>query len=156
MITQSHAKLIDPATLLAGCGSDPVLLQKMIQSFQLLAPERLVAVRDAAQRQDCNELRHAAHNLRGLVSTFSGLIGMNVGILEHLDVDQQPDFACSQCAKVANQINALSVVLSGVSIEDLQWLSALRPTTPRLIRPDPVASDIGCVTTILPTWQEPL
>ncbi len=123
MTTQTSETLIDPTTLLAGCGGDPVLLQKMIQSFEMLAPARLAAVRDAAQRQDGGELRLAAHNLRGLVSAFSGSIGVDVGVLEQFNIDQQPDLALRQCATVAHEIGALLESLPDVSIEELERLS---------------------------------
>ena len=123
MMMQNSETLIDPTTLLAGCGGDPVLLQKMIHSFEMLAPVRLAAVRDAAQRQDAGELRLAAHNLRGLVSTFSGSIGVDVGVLEQFNIEQQPDLALRECATVAHEIGALLESLPDVSIEALERLS---------------------------------
>jgi hypothetical protein len=54
----------------AACGGDPVLLRKMIDSFQSCAPDHLRMLRHAVQAQDISTLPQAAHKLRGLVAAF--------------------------------------------------------------------------------------
>jgi hypothetical protein len=49
--------LIDAAVLLGGCGGNPVLLAKMVQSFHGHVEARLSDVRDAIRQRDPASLR---------------------------------------------------------------------------------------------------
>jgi two-component system sensor histidine kinase/response regulator len=115
--------LLDPMTLLAACGGEPLLLRKLIDSFQSRAPEHLADLRDAALRQDFSKLGRTAHQLRGMVSTFSTSIAASAGIIEQFATDQEADRALGQCTSLADRITALCRTLSGVSVEDLMRLA---------------------------------
>jgi PAS domain S-box-containing protein len=62
---------LDPATILAACGGDESLLQKMCHSFRERIPEHLATVEDALRQQDAPRLREAAHKVCGMIATFS-------------------------------------------------------------------------------------
>ncbi|MEA2707654.1 MAG: hypothetical protein QOF78_255 [Phycisphaerales bacterium] len=69
--TPSDADLVDAATLLATCGGDQLLLDKMILSLWNHSQRHLDEINQAIAAQDCNRLSRATHKLRGLVSAFS-------------------------------------------------------------------------------------
>ena len=74
--------LVDPDTLLAACDDDPVLLGKLIRIFQNNLPGSLARVQEAIARQDPAQLRESAHQLRGLLSTFSPEAAQAAALLE--------------------------------------------------------------------------
>jgi two-component system sensor histidine kinase/response regulator len=121
----SDENLLDYNTLLAACGGDPILLQKMIDSFQSRAPDLLSAIRAAAQRQDAKAFRRAGHHLRGLISTFSTSIATEVVTMECLGLEQPIDTVLSRCETVAQRARDLSRLLSGLTIEELRRASAV-------------------------------
>lgn len=123
MADQPANHLLDPITLLAGCGGDPILLRKMVDSFQARAPEQLAELRDAALRQDFPKLSRKAHQLRGMVSAFSTAVGHSIQVLEHSAASQNADSALGQFTTLAEQLGALSGALSTVSVADLERLS---------------------------------
>jgi hypothetical protein len=88
----------DPDTMLAACGGDGTLLQKLIDSFQRTVPDYVAELRDATELRDEKRIRRAAHKLRGLVSTFSPSIAATIVALEEPALAQPPERAVSQCA----------------------------------------------------------
>ena len=76
--------LLDAPVLLAACGGDPALLDKMCRSLQARVPEYLAAVRDALHERNSPRLREAAHRFCGLLSEFSTVAGDLAGSLEDL------------------------------------------------------------------------
>ena len=75
---------IDPQVLLAACGADPAMLQKMCRSLQARVPEHLAAVREALHDHDALRLREAAHKFCGMLSAFSTVAGNQAADLEDL------------------------------------------------------------------------
>ena len=67
--------LLDPRVLLAACGGDAVILEKICQAFRARLPDHLTAVQDALREQDAPRLREAAHKLCGMVAAFSTVAG---------------------------------------------------------------------------------
>lgn len=124
MTPQPTETLIDATTLLAACGSDPLLLRKMIESFQRRAPDHLAGLRDAARRRDAADVQHAAHKLRGLVSTFSSTTAVRVGALEQLAADGLTDAPLEHYEVLAQLIGGLTQTLSSLSVGDLERLAA--------------------------------
>jgi HPt (histidine-containing phosphotransfer) domain-containing protein len=112
--------LLDAATLLAGCGSDPDLLDKMVHSFDAHARRQLGHVADAIRRQDAQGLRGAAHKLRGLVSAFSAVGAKALADLEQAGAGEDLSRAGDQYDAVAKVIEALSDTLRGVTIDSLK------------------------------------
>jgi CheY-like chemotaxis protein len=76
--------LLDAPVLLAACGGDPAMLQKMCRALQSRVPEYLATVRDALHDQDALRLREAAHKFYGMLSAFSTAAGDQAADLEDL------------------------------------------------------------------------
>src|SRR5207248_11228988 len=76
--------LIDPAIVLSGCAGDAALLADLIQLFEEEAPELLARVEAAVRSSNAEQLRTAAHSLRGLVSSFSTSAAKAAQALEQL------------------------------------------------------------------------
>ena len=121
---QADENLLDPGTLLAGCGGDPLLLQRMIASFRSRAPEHAAELNGAARRGDAASLRRAAHRLRGMVSVFSSSVAATVGLVEQATADPHSDPVKKQCATIAEMVDALLSTLLTVSIDELEQLAA--------------------------------
>ena len=67
--------LLDPRVLLAACGGDAAILEKICQAFRARLPDHLTAVQDALRERDAPRLREAAHKLCGMVAAFSTVAG---------------------------------------------------------------------------------
>jgi response regulator RpfG family c-di-GMP phosphodiesterase len=112
--------LLDPATLLAACDDDPTLLRELIQVFRADTPGGLARVRDAVDQQDALRLREAAHELRGLLSTFSSMAGAEAAQLETMGAGGQLDAAPSTLDALAEKVGWLGPLLDDLSIEQLR------------------------------------
>ena len=84
---------IDPQVLLAACGADPAMLQKMCRSLEARVPEHLAAVREALHSHDALRLREAAHKFCGMLSAFSTVAGNQAADLEDAAASAQLDRA---------------------------------------------------------------
>src|SRR5262249_171213 len=59
--------LIDAQVLLAACGGDDAILQKICGAFRACLPDLVKAIQDALRDRDAPWLREAAHRLAGMV-----------------------------------------------------------------------------------------
>jgi two-component system, sensor histidine kinase and response regulator len=67
--------LLDASVLLAACGGDAVILEKICEAFRAGLPDQLTAVQHAFQERDTGRLRDAAHKLCGMIAAFSTVAG---------------------------------------------------------------------------------
>jgi CheY-like chemotaxis protein len=67
--------LLNPRVLLAACGGDALILEKICQAFRARLPDHLKAVQDTLRDRDAPRLREAAHKLAGMVAAFSTVAG---------------------------------------------------------------------------------
>ena len=104
--------LLDPNTLLAACDNDPTLLRELIQVFQADTPDSLARVCNAVDQQDASRLREAAHELRGLLSTFSAVAAAKAARLETMAAGGQLDAAASTLDIVAEMVERLAAQLA--------------------------------------------
>ena len=116
--------LLDPATLLAACDDDPTLLRELIQVFQADTPGVVTQVRDAVNQQDASRLREAAHELRGLLSTFSAMAAAEAARLETMGAGGQLDEAASTLDGLSAMVERLGPQLEELSIEQLRHQAA--------------------------------
>lgn len=112
--------LIDAAVLFAGCGGNPVLFAKMVQSFHAHVGPRLCDLRDAVRQRDLSALRLAAHKLRGFIIAFSRTTADAILVLEETDAEEQPTRVDEQFAAVAAMIRTMQKSLETLSVDDLQ------------------------------------
>jgi PAS domain S-box-containing protein len=69
------SSLLDPRVLLAACGGNAAILEKICQTFEARLPDHLKAVQDALRERDAPRLREAAHKLAGMVAALSTVAG---------------------------------------------------------------------------------
>ena len=116
--------LLDPATLLAACDDDATLLRELIQVFQADTPGALARVRDAVDQRDTSRLREAAHELRGLLSTFSAMAAAEAARLETMGAGGELDAAASTLDVLAEMVGRLGPQLEELSFEQLRRQAA--------------------------------
>ena len=115
--------LVDPDTLLAACDDDPVLLDKLIRIFQNNLPGSLARVQEAIARQDPAHLRESAHQLRGLLSTFSPEAAQAAARLEAMGAGGELGDAASTFETLAELIERLGSLLENLPIDELRPLA---------------------------------
>ena len=111
---------IDRQVLLAACGADPAMLQKMCRSLEARVPVHLAAVRDALQSRDAPRLREAAHKFCGMLSAFSTVAGDQAADLEDAAASAQLDKAAPIVAELETIAGELLKRVEGLSIESLR------------------------------------
>jgi len=120
---QAHsagATLIDSAMLWSACGGDGGLLAEMIQLFGEEAPGLLARVEAAVRSSDPEQLRMAAHALRGLVSAFSTSAANAAKVLEQMGIDGRADESVEQYEVVNQAVQELRTILPTLTIEKLR------------------------------------
>jgi PAS domain S-box-containing protein len=112
--------LLDPAVLLAACGGDAAILEKIVQAFRTRLPDHLQALRDALRERDMPRLREVAHKLCGMVAAFSTVAGGVVSELEDAAAQDQPELAGSLLVQLEVLAQELLEALGGLSLETLR------------------------------------
>ncbi len=115
--------LVDPAVLLASCGGDPTMLQKMRRSLHTRIPEHIAALRGALTNQDASGLREAAHRICGTLSAFSTVAGNLAADLEDVAAGAHLDKAAPILAQLERITGELLDRVDGISIEKLRDLT---------------------------------
>jgi two-component system sensor histidine kinase/response regulator len=117
--------LLDPQVLLAACGSDAAILDKICQALRAYLPGQVSAVREALQSRDAQRLRQAAHKLSGIVAAFSTVAG---GLAANLE-DHAESGDLEESARLVDQLESMALELvqqvQGVSIEGLERQAAV-------------------------------
>ena len=116
----ASATLIDSAMLWSACGGDGALLAEMIQLFHEEAPGLLARVEAAVQSSDAEQLRMAAHALRGLVSSFSTSAAKAAEVLEHLGIEGRAGEAAAHYQVLDQAVQELRTILPTLTIEKLR------------------------------------
>jgi CheY-like chemotaxis protein len=117
--------LLDPPVLLAACGGDSAMLQKMCRSLQSRVPEHLAAVRDALHDQDAPRLREAAHKFYGILSAFSTAAGDQAADLEDLAARRRLPEALPIVEELERCATELARTAGGLTVETLQKMAEL-------------------------------
>ncbi len=118
--------LLDPTTMLAASDDDPVLLGKLIGIFRNNLPGSLDRVQEAIARQDPVHLRESAHQLRGLLSTFSPEAAQAAARLEGMGAGGELDDAASTFETLADMIRQMVPLLENLPIDELRSRSRRR------------------------------
>jgi PAS domain S-box-containing protein len=111
--------LLDRATLLKACGGDTVLLRRLCHTFRACTPDALDRIRDAVRGRATARLRDEAHQLRGIVSTFSAAAAEVTLRLEEAGAGGRFDDAESLIANLAEIVRRLVPLLEDLSVERL-------------------------------------
>ena len=116
----ANATLIDPAVLLSACADDAALLADMIQLYEDEAPHLLARVEAAVRSSDAEQIRTAAHSLRGLVSSFSTSAARAAEVLEQLGIEGRAGDSAEQYQVLNRAVGELRTILPTLTIEKLR------------------------------------
>jgi PAS domain S-box-containing protein len=111
--------LLDKATLLKACGGDTILLRKLCHTFRASAPDALARLRQAVEGRHTARLGDAAHELRGILSTFSAPAAEVTLRLEEAGAGARFDDAESLIANLAEMVQWLVPMLEDLSVDRL-------------------------------------
>jgi PAS domain S-box-containing protein len=117
--------LLDPRVLLAACGGDAAILDKICRALVARLPDHLRAVRSAFARGDSLQLREASHKLCGMVAAFSTAGGAVASRLEDLAAQGQLQQAGSLVGELETMARELLQAVDGLSLEDLRQQTGL-------------------------------
>ena len=112
--------LLDPRVLLAACGGDAAILEKICQALRARLPDHLTAVQDALRDRDAIRLREAAHKLCGMVAAFSTVAGAVASDLEDHAARGQLEEARPLVEQLETMARELIQQVDGLSIEALR------------------------------------
>jgi two-component system, sensor histidine kinase and response regulator len=116
---QRDSGLLDPRILLATCGGEAAILQRICRAFQTSVPNQMARVRSAMNDNDALRLREAAHLLRGTLSAFSTIAGEAASNLE----DEAARGQLAACEPLARKLELICSELleqtRGLSVEKL-------------------------------------
>jgi HPt (histidine-containing phosphotransfer) domain-containing protein len=127
--------LLDPPVLLAACGGDLTMLQKMCRSLQSRVPEHLAATRDALRDQDALRLREAAHKFCGILSAFSTVAGDQAADLEDLAAQGRLKEALPVVEELDRCATELARLAGGLTVDTLRKLAEPADGPNRAARP---------------------
>lgn len=112
--------LLAPQVLLAACGDDAAILEKICQAFRARLPDHLKAVQEALRDGDAPRLREAAHKLCGMVSAFSTVAGSVASDVEDRAAEGQLDEARPLVARLEAMVEELIRLAGGLSLDALR------------------------------------
>jgi HPt (histidine-containing phosphotransfer) domain-containing protein len=120
-----RSSILDPRALLAACGGDAVILEKICQAFRAGLPDHWKAVQDALQARDSPRLREAAHKLCGMVSAFSAVAGQAASELEDRAAKGLLEEARPLVGQLEVMVQELLQVVVGLSLDALRERQAI-------------------------------
>jgi PAS domain S-box-containing protein len=112
--------LLDPQVLLAACGNDAIILDKICQTFQARLPDHLRTVQEALRDLDAPRLREAAHKLSGMVAAFSTVAGGVASEVEDRAAQGQLEEARPLVARLETMAQELVQLVGGLSLDALR------------------------------------
>jgi CheY-like chemotaxis protein len=132
---QGHG-LLDPHVLLAACGGDAAILDRIGQAFRSRLPEQVAAIRGALFKRDAAGLREAAHKLAGMVAAFSTAAAGVVSEIEDRAADGQLEEARPLVERLGAMTQELMQLVAGLSLEALQQQAEADLPPPSRQRPE--------------------
>jgi HPt (histidine-containing phosphotransfer) domain-containing protein len=112
--------LLNPQVILAACGGDAAILEKICQTFRACLPDHLKAVQDALRSRDAPRLREAAHKLAGMVAAFSSVAGGLASELEDHAAQGQLEEAQTLVGQLETMADGLLRRAGGLSLDALR------------------------------------
>jgi two-component system sensor histidine kinase/response regulator len=107
----SHSDL-DRDELLARMGGDPDLMQEVVDAFLAEVPERLAALRAAAEAGDGNTVKRTAHSFKGSITIFPSRTALDaISAVELAGVANDREEAQRAIASLAEAIDRLAADL---------------------------------------------
>jgi len=112
--------LLDANVLLAACGGDAGILEKICQAFQAGLPDHLAAIQDALRERDAVRLRESAHKLCGMVAAFSTVAGEVASDLEDVGAQGKLEEAKPLVERLESMAQELLQQTSNLTLETLR------------------------------------
>jgi signal transduction histidine kinase/CheY-like chemotaxis protein len=112
--------LLNPRVLLAACGGDAAILEKLCLTLRNRLPDHIRTIQDALRDRDAPRLRESAHKLSGMVAACSTVAGDLASKLEDVAEQGQLEEARPLVARLEQLAGELTRLLSGVSIQMLR------------------------------------
>jgi PAS domain S-box-containing protein len=112
--------LLAPRVLLAACGGDQAILERICHALRARLPHHLTAVQEALSVRDAPRLREAAHKVSGMVAAFSTVAGGVASDLEDLAADGRLDEAAPLVERLDTMGRELMRLVDGLTLESLQ------------------------------------
>jgi PAS domain S-box-containing protein len=112
--------LIDPRVLLAACGGDTHILERICGALRARLPDHVSMVEDALGAGDAPRLREAAHRLCGIVAAFSTSARAVASDVEDHAAAGRLEQARPLVKQLATMGRDLMRLLDGLSIESLR------------------------------------
>ena len=116
----SGRDLLDPHAILAACGEDAAIFEKIRQVFRNAAPIHLEAIRSAAEAGDSSRLRDAAHKFAGMASAFSTIVGDAASALEDFAAQGRLDESRPLASRLETMAFELLGRVSRLSFDELR------------------------------------
>ena len=116
----SQSPLLSTDVLMAACGGDEVILEKICATFRASLPDHLREIQNALRAQDSVRLREAAHKLCGMVAAFSEGAGQVASQIEDLAAQGNLEENRPLIAKLEAMAHELLRVTERLSLESLQ------------------------------------
>jgi PAS domain S-box-containing protein len=116
--------MIDAQALLAACGEDAEILEKLCQALRAHLPHELQRVRHALLANDLAEVREGAHRVAGMISAVSTAAGLTASELEDEAVRGRSVEVSDLFRRLEAQTSSVMEALGGVSIEGLRVRAA--------------------------------
>jgi CheY-like chemotaxis protein len=112
--------LLDARVLLAACGGDAAILERISQAFLARLPGHLKAVQDALRDRDAPRLREAAHKLAGMIAAFSTVAGGMASELEDFAAQGQLQEAQPLVTQLQTMGEELMRLVGAMSLDALR------------------------------------
>jgi signal transduction histidine kinase/CheY-like chemotaxis protein/HPt (histidine-containing phosphotransfer) domain-containing protein len=120
--------VFDPQLSLALVENDHALLQELIRLFLRESPALLTTIQQSSADGQSDQLKHAAHSLKGIASNFGAQKVVSLAFeLEQLGRNGQTSGAAHTSAALAQEVNRLN---SSLQIFAAQSLNGQATTTP--------------------------
>jgi PAS domain S-box-containing protein len=116
----SGQDLLDPEVLLAACGGDAAILERICRALRAHLPAHLTAIQEALRDGDTPRLREAAHKACGMVAAFSTIAGKVASQLEDYSAQNQLEDARPLVGKLETMALQLMRIVDGLAIEALR------------------------------------
>jgi PAS domain S-box-containing protein len=112
--------LLDPRVLLAACGGDAAILEKICERFRAGLPDQIAVVRNALREHDAPALREAAHKLAGMVAAFSTAAGTVALEIEDQSAHGHIEEARPLVERLEAMTEELMQLVGGLSLDALR------------------------------------
>ena len=125
--TSVDVSVIDASVLLAACGEDDAVLERLCLALRAQLPRELLRVEEAIRARDLTEVREAAHRLVGMIAVVSTEAGEIASELEDEAARGRAAEVSELFQRLARQTHGVLEALGGVSVERLRALVGSSP-----------------------------